>query len=355
MQSFKFSRRENSRGASGLSYGLVVGLISIVALASVTTSGSSVNSLFTTVSDTIAVPAGQGGEASQQSTPQTQTASCGGSVPGNATANQTSFTQTWDGSAYAPASLDFFHNDGVADEECEYACDSGFSHSGGQCVTDGDVFVDFTNGTSGGSGASDQPRNNFATAIAALPPSGGTVSVVPGRHDISISANSLYEVVTIANADNKTVVIEGNDALIWVSYTGSENWDGFLGVGGSPNSDVTVRNLHMIQTGNDVFSVLEKGYGNDSGVAAGYNQSTGSFTVENSSFWFEDTVNRYIYSNGNGTTTLQNSTVYAPGNVSSNTYINYGSGTVTNVTHYTSGHPNYLSRSDYITNLGYTP
>ncbi|GAB5388767.1 MAG: hypothetical protein Alpg2KO_17350 [Alphaproteobacteria bacterium] len=62
--------RRVERGASLLSYGLVVGLIAVVALAAVTSSGSSVDRLFTDVSDTMGEVSGDGdaeqGEAQAQ-------------------------------------------------------------------------------------------------------------------------------------------------------------------------------------------------------------------------------------------------------------------------------------------------
>ncbi|GAB5388604.1 MAG: hypothetical protein Alpg2KO_15720 [Alphaproteobacteria bacterium] len=61
----EFRGRADKRGASLLSYGLVVGLIAVVALGAVTSVGSNTNSLFTDVSGTLDnVITGQGGGGS---------------------------------------------------------------------------------------------------------------------------------------------------------------------------------------------------------------------------------------------------------------------------------------------------
>ncbi|GAB5388935.1 MAG: hypothetical protein Alpg2KO_19030 [Alphaproteobacteria bacterium] len=65
-------KTENRRGASGLSYGLVVGLIAIVALTAVTSVGSSNVSLFSTVGDQlgqVVADTGSGTEGATSPTP----------------------------------------------------------------------------------------------------------------------------------------------------------------------------------------------------------------------------------------------------------------------------------------------
>lgn len=63
------SHLKTKRGATGIAYGLLVGLISVTALAAITTSGSSVDSLFTEVGttlDDVNTSSGAGSEASNQ-------------------------------------------------------------------------------------------------------------------------------------------------------------------------------------------------------------------------------------------------------------------------------------------------
>jgi hypothetical protein len=62
----------------------------------------------------------------------TQTASCGGSIASNATASSaSSYTQTWDGSAWAPtASWAYAASAGT----CTYACNGGYSWNGSACA-----------------------------------------------------------------------------------------------------------------------------------------------------------------------------------------------------------------------------
>ncbi|GAB5388099.1 MAG: hypothetical protein Alpg2KO_10670 [Alphaproteobacteria bacterium] len=109
--------REKTRGASGLTYGLLVGLISIVALVAVQSSGSSVNSLLTTTSDSlgssIAAPS-----ATPTPLPDAPTASISSTAPisvnfgdqvtleGSATGEQVSLQWHLDGVPVAGATSD---------------------------------------------------------------------------------------------------------------------------------------------------------------------------------------------------------------------------------------------------------
>lgn len=61
----------------------------------------------------------------------TQTASCNGSIPANATASTAStYTQTWNGSAYAPSGVSW--SNGTA--TCGFACNSGYAWNGTACA-----------------------------------------------------------------------------------------------------------------------------------------------------------------------------------------------------------------------------
>ena len=60
----------------------------------------------------------------------TQSASCGGSIPWNASATTSSdFTQTWNGSSWDPASMNWWESQ----SECDFDCDTNYSWDGDSC------------------------------------------------------------------------------------------------------------------------------------------------------------------------------------------------------------------------------
>ncbi|GAB5389521.1 MAG: hypothetical protein Alpg2KO_24890 [Alphaproteobacteria bacterium] len=87
-------KQKHRRGASLLSYGLVVGLIAVVGLGAVTQIGDSVDSLFTQTSDTLAnsIEAGSASAPAASATPVVSGASCKEILDGGGSTGNGSYT-----------------------------------------------------------------------------------------------------------------------------------------------------------------------------------------------------------------------------------------------------------------------